>query len=181
LLSPLTFGKSRLVYYRYFEALRPFSRRRKGFETLKSTGKEKIMADLLSSHEATVRLIFFFGILALIGVIEMIAPRRPLMTSKLSRWFGNLGVVVISALLLRLVFPITAVRFALWTGENGWGLFNAVELPYWLVVVLSVIILDFIIYLQHVMFHAVPTLWRLHMMHHADLDYHLGAALLRRP
>lgn len=139
------------------------------------------MSELIYGHEATVRLAFFFGILLLISAIEGFAPRRPLTTSKRSRWFGNLGVVVVGAVLLRIVFPITAVHFAFRAGENGWGLFNAVDLPYGLVLVLSVVILDFIIYLQHVMFHAVPTLWRLHMMHHADLDYDLTTGIRFHP
>jgi len=139
------------------------------------------MGELITGHEATVRLVFFFGILLLIAVFEMLAPRRALGTSKLSRWFGNLGVVVIGAVLLRIVFPITAVQLAFWAGRNEWGLFNAMDMPFWLGVVLSIIILDFIIYLQHVMFHAVPTLWRLHMMHHADLDYDLTTGIRFHP
>jgi sterol desaturase/sphingolipid hydroxylase (fatty acid hydroxylase superfamily) len=146
-----------------------------------SAKKEKAMGDLLSSHEVPVRLTFFLGILALVAVAEILAPRRPLTTSKLSRWFGNLGVVVTGAILVRIVFPISAVQLALWTGQNGWGLFNALELPHWLIVILSIIILDFVVYLQHVMFHAVPTLWRLHMMHHADLDYDLTTGIRFHP
>jgi sterol desaturase/sphingolipid hydroxylase (fatty acid hydroxylase superfamily) len=139
------------------------------------------MSEFISSHEAAVRLAFFFGILSLIAVFEIVAPRRPLTTSKLSRWFRNLGVVAISTVLVRIVFPISAVQLALWAGQKGWGIFNAVDLPYSLVIVLSITILDFIIYLQHVMFHAVPTLWRLHMVHHADLDYDLTTGIRFHP
>jgi sterol desaturase/sphingolipid hydroxylase (fatty acid hydroxylase superfamily) len=139
------------------------------------------MSEFISSHEAAVRLAFFFGILSLIAVFEIVAPRRPLTTSKLSRWFRNLGVVAISTVLVRIVFPISAVQLALGAGQKGWGIFNAVDLPYSLVIVLSITILDFIIYLQHVMFHAVPTLWRLHMVHHADLDYDLTTGIRFHP
>jgi sterol desaturase/sphingolipid hydroxylase (fatty acid hydroxylase superfamily) len=139
------------------------------------------MSEFVTNHEATIRLAFFFGILLLIGLFEIIVPRRPLATSKASRWFGNLGVVVISTVLLRVVFPITAVQLAFWTNQKDWGIFNTLGLPYWTVVVLSIILLDFIIYLQHVMFHAVPTLWRFHMMHHADLDYDLTTGIRFHP
>ncbi len=139
------------------------------------------MSDFVSSHEGVIRLSFFVGILLIIGFFEILVPRRRLTTSKASRWFGNLGIVVISTVAVRLLFPITAVQMALWAKEQGWGMFNTVGLPYWLVVVLSVILLDFIIYLQHVMFHAVPTLWRLHMMHHADLDYDLTTGVRFHP
>ena len=139
------------------------------------------MTEFVNHHEVTIRLAFFFGILVLIGLFEILAPRRPLTTSKGSRWFGNLGVVVISTVLLRIVFPVTAVQLAFWTGQKGWGIFNLLDLPYWTVVLLSIILLDFIIYLQHVMFHAVPTLWRLHMMHHADLDYDLTTGIRFHP
>ncbi|MEW6428884.1 MAG: sterol desaturase family protein [Thermodesulfobacteriota bacterium] len=139
------------------------------------------MIDTLVSHEGTIRLAFFFGILVLVGVVELWRPRRLLTTSKLSRWFGNLGVVAISTLLVRLIIPISAVQLAVWAGERGWGVLHLMELGFWLEVVLVVAALDCIIYLQHVMFHAVPVLWRLHMMHHADLDYDLTTGIRFHP
>jgi sterol desaturase/sphingolipid hydroxylase (fatty acid hydroxylase superfamily) len=113
--------------------------------------------------------------------MELLVPRRHLTTSKVSRWFGNLGIVVINTVVLRLVFPITAVALAIWAKQQGWGMFNRMDLPYWLTVVLSIVLLDFIIYMQHLMFHAVPLLWRLHMMHHADLDYDLTTGIRFHP
>jgi sterol desaturase/sphingolipid hydroxylase (fatty acid hydroxylase superfamily) len=139
------------------------------------------MSDLISGYEGPVRLAAFLGVLLAMAFLEMLAPRRPLTTPKAARWFGNLGVVVIGAVLLRIVFPITAVQLAVWAGQKEWGLFNALELPYGLILILSIVLLDFIIYLQHVMFHAVPTLWRLHMMHHADLDYDLTTGIRFHP
>jgi sterol desaturase/sphingolipid hydroxylase (fatty acid hydroxylase superfamily) len=121
-------------------------------------------------HESTIRLAFFFGVLALMAVWEAAAPRRPLAVGRGVRWFSNLGLVAVNTIAVRLVFALGAVGVALVADERGWGLFNNVDLPRWLAVVLSVIALDFIIYLQHVMFHAVPVLWRLHMVHHADRD-----------
>jgi sterol desaturase/sphingolipid hydroxylase (fatty acid hydroxylase superfamily) len=139
------------------------------------------VTEYITNHEAFIRLAFFIGILLVIGLFEVLAPRRRLNTSKASRWFGNLGVVVISTVAVRIAFPITAVEFAYFADQKGWGLFNVSPLSYGLVVILSFIFLDFTIYLQHVMFHAVPTLWRLHMMHHADLDYDLTTGVRFHP
>ena len=139
------------------------------------------MSETIVSHEAMIRLGFFFGILLLVGLVELLAPRRPLNTSKSSRWFGNLGIVAINTLVLRLVFPVTALQLSMWAGQQGWGGFNVLKLSYAWTVVLSIVALDFIIYLQHVMFHAVPVLWRLHMMYHADLDYDLTTGIRFHP
>jgi sterol desaturase/sphingolipid hydroxylase (fatty acid hydroxylase superfamily) len=128
------------------------------------------MTDFVTHHEAAIRLGFFVVILLVVALAEILAPRRPLTTSKAGRWFGNLGIVVINTALLRFLLPMTAVSIAVWVQREGWGLLNTVPVPYWFQVAASVVVLDFVIYMQHVMFHAVPTLWRLHMMHHADMD-----------
>jgi sterol desaturase/sphingolipid hydroxylase (fatty acid hydroxylase superfamily) len=111
---------------------------------------------------------------------EMIAPRRNDVT-RLVRWTSNLGIVVVNTVVLRLVFPAAAVGFAAWAETQGWGLFNAVGAPFWLAFVLSLAALDFAIYIQHVMFHAVPALWRLHRMHHADLGFDVTTGLRFHP
>ena len=98
-------------------------------------------------------------------------PRRRRATSRWVRWPSNLGVVVLNTVLIRLLIPTAAVALALIGAERGWGLMHLLALPTGLAIVLSVVILDLTIYLQHVMFHAVPALWRLHRMHHADLDF----------
>jgi sterol desaturase/sphingolipid hydroxylase (fatty acid hydroxylase superfamily) len=87
------------------------------------------------------------------------------------RWWSNLGLVALNNLAVHFLVPLGAVSAAVLAEQRGWGVFNNLELPAWLSVVLSVVVLDLIIYLQHVMFHAVPLLWRLHMVHHADLDF----------
>jgi sterol desaturase/sphingolipid hydroxylase (fatty acid hydroxylase superfamily) len=127
--------------------------------------------EFVIAHEQAVRLGFFFGVLGLMSVWEVLAPRRTLTVSKAVRWVNNLGLVFFNSVLLRLLFPAAAAGMAAFAGAHGWGLFNYLEAPFWLAVVVSVIALDFIIYLQHVMFHAVPVLWRLHRMHHADPDF----------
>jgi sterol desaturase/sphingolipid hydroxylase (fatty acid hydroxylase superfamily) len=123
------------------------------------------------SYEAPIRLGFFFGIFAFMAGWELLAPRRALNVSKALRWANNLGIVVLNTVLLRLLFPAAAVGIALFAREQGWGLFNYFQVPYGIAVLASVVAMDFAIYLQHVMFHAVPALWRLHRMHHADLDF----------
>ncbi len=129
------------------------------------------MADSILDMEPAIRLGFFLGVFAIMAGWEVLAPRRGRSVSRWVRWPNNLGIVAVNTLLLRVLVPTAAVGLAL-TGEaRGWGLLNAFALPYWLSVVLAVVLLDLAIYLQHVMFHAVPALWRLHRMHHADLDF----------
>jgi sterol desaturase/sphingolipid hydroxylase (fatty acid hydroxylase superfamily) len=128
------------------------------------------MTDAILGNEAAIRLGAFLGIFALLAILEALAPRRARAHPRSLRWTGNLGVVVLNTVLVRLLFPVAAVGLALAGERNGWGLLNNLDLPGWLAVLLAVVVLDFIIYLQHVMFHAVPLLWRLHRMHHADLD-----------
>jgi sterol desaturase/sphingolipid hydroxylase (fatty acid hydroxylase superfamily) len=120
--------------------------------------------------EQTIRLSVFAGVLLLIAIWEIIAPRRPLLDNKRRRWFINLSIVFIDTVTVRLLFPIIPVALAQIAETRGWGLFNVLVMPLWSKILLSILILDFIIYLQHVLFHHLPTLWRLHRMHHTDLD-----------
>lgn len=120
--------------------------------------------------EQTIRLAFFFGVLAVVAAGEIIAPRRPLSDSKRRRWGTNLSLVVIDATIVRLLVPVLPVAMALMAQERGWGILNIITLPLWIKVALAIVILDFVIYLQHALFHFLPTLWRLHRMHHTDLD-----------
>jgi len=129
------------------------------------------MDNYISTHEATIRLGVFFGIFALMAMWELLAPRRALTQPKSARWLNNIGLVVLNIVVVRLIFPTAAVGVAAYAGERQWGLFNQLDTPGWLAIVASVILLDGVIYLQHVMFHAVPAFWRLHRVHHADLDF----------
>jgi sterol desaturase/sphingolipid hydroxylase (fatty acid hydroxylase superfamily) len=121
------------------------------------------MSAAFLSYEPLIRLGAFAGIFAAMALWELLAPRRHLEFGRGLRWPNNLGVVVVDTLVLRLVFPTAAVGLALVAEAQGWGLFNAFAVPRWLAVVASVILLDLAIYLQHVLFHAVPALWRLHL------------------
>jgi sterol desaturase/sphingolipid hydroxylase (fatty acid hydroxylase superfamily) len=133
------------------------------------------------NNEVVIRLIFFVGIFTLVVIGERMSPRRSMTTSKKDRWISNLGITFLNPLVVHLVFPILAVDMALKAREGGWGLLNNVGLAFWLKLVIGIIVLDLVIYLQHVMFHAIPILWRLHMIHHADLDYDLTTGLRFHP
>jgi len=129
------------------------------------------MQAFIEAQEEIIRLSFFLGIFAAVALWELAAPRRALTVSKAVRWLNNLGLVVLNTLLLRLLFPAAAVGVAAWASDQGWGLLNHLQVPFWPAVVIAVVVMDFVIWLQHVMVHAIPLLWRLHRVHHADLDY----------
>jgi len=114
-------------------------------------------------------------------VWELLAPRRDQNIARGVRWPSNIGLVVLDTLVVRLVFPITAVALALLAEARGWGLFNAFAVPAWAAIPLGVILLDLAIYLQHVLFHAVPAFWRLHRMHHADLEFDVTTGVRFHP
>ena len=129
------------------------------------------ITDFITQHESTIRLSFFVGMLSVIGMWEYIKPRRTLTVPKFKRWTNNLGLVFFNSFLIRVALPTTAVGVAIFANTNGWGLLNHYSLPLSLSIIISIIVMDFVIYLQHVLVHAVPILWRLHRVHHADLDY----------
>lgn len=139
------------------------------------------MTGWLLNHELAIRLGAFCGVLALMAVWERAAPRRGLTLPKAGRWAGNLGIVILDTIVLRLLFPAAAVGMAAFAAREGWGVFNYLAAPSWLALAVSVVVLDFAIYLQHVMFHAVPLLWRLHRVHHADLDIDVTTGLRFHP
>jgi len=136
---------------------------------------------LIKKNELLIRFGFFFGILIIMFFWEIIAPRRSLITSKATRWVTNLGLVLIDSIAIRLVFPAALIGFAFLFQQRGWGLFNLFGLPYLLNIVFSVLILDLAIYLQHIMFHSVPLLWLLHMVHHTDMDFDVTTGVRFHP
>lgn len=132
-------------------------------------------------YEGIIRLTFFFLTFVVVAIGEMVFPRRVLTMSKFIRWMNNLAVIALGAFVVRFLLPFTGVTVALIAQKKGWGLFNMIYLPSWLEVLLGVLILDLIVYLQHVMFHALPLMWRVHMMHHADLDIDVTTGLRFHP
>jgi sterol desaturase/sphingolipid hydroxylase (fatty acid hydroxylase superfamily) len=139
------------------------------------------MQEALLAEEPLVRISLFLAVLAGMAVWEFAQPRRRREIPRLLRWTNNLGVVAVDAILVRLTFPVVAVGLALVAEQRGWGLLNVVAAPEWLAFLASVLAFDLAIYLQHVMFHAVPALWRLHRMHHADLEFDATTGLRFHP
>ncbi|NRB20772.1 MAG: sterol desaturase family protein [Rhodobacteraceae bacterium] len=135
-------------------------------------------------HETTLRLTVFLGLFALFAVAEQLAPRRPRQLPRQGRWLTNLMITVVNTLTLRALaigLPLLAVGAAMSAQSQGWGLFNMVALPQALEVALAILILDLAIWLQHLITHKIPLLWRLHRVHHADRDMDVTTALRFHP
>lgn len=139
------------------------------------------MTETIIANEPMLRLAVFLVVLVAMAGWELAAPRRRQDIPRILRWTNNLALVVVDSIILRQTFPILAVGLALMAEARGWGLFNVLDLPLWLAVLLSILLLDLAIYLQHVFFHAVPSLWRLHRMHHADLEFDVTTGLRFHP
>ncbi|MHC1727059.1 MAG: sterol desaturase family protein [Syntrophobacteraceae bacterium] len=127
--------------------------------------------------DVAIRLVIFLGLFFVMAVWEILAPRRRLTESRKKRWLNNFVLISLNPLLVYIIFPILPVGMALLAQSRGWGMLHAVSVPYPLAVLIGVIALDFVIYLQHVLFHRIPVLWRLHMVHHADLDIDVSTGL----
>ena len=139
------------------------------------------MDQFFLNHEPAIRFGLFFGVLVLMALWESMAPRRPLTSAKKTRWVSNLGLVVIDTLALRLLLPLTAVGVALFVELRGWGILHYLSLPTWMMVIIGVLSLDLIIYIQHAMFHFIPVFWRLHRVHHTDLDFDVTTGIRFHP
>ena len=139
------------------------------------------MDSFILDNEQTLRLGFFVGMLVAMAGWELAAPRRRLVAPRALRWLSNLAVVVLGTGLLRLIFPVLAVGLAALAESRGWGLLNSFDAPSWLAFIAALLVLDLAIYLQHVVFHAVPILWRLHMIHHADRDFDVTTGVRFHP
>lgn len=139
------------------------------------------MDAFLLSHEPSIRAGAFLVVLAVMAVAEAASPRRRREIPRLLRWTNNLALVLLDTLIVRLVFPVLAVGVAVAAQTQGFGLFNQWAVPGWFAVLASIVILDLVIYLQHVLFHAVPALWRLHRVHHADVEIDVTTGLRFHP
>mgnify|MGYP005841518841 CR=1 FL=1 len=133
------------------------------------------------SHETVLRLGVFLGVLIVMALAEAIFPRRARRQSRLNRWSINLALVVLGALAIRLLIPLAAVGAAMIADARGIGLFNLLNWPSAAGILLSVMLLDLAIYAQHVAFHRVPVLWRMHRMHHSDLELDVTSGLRFHP
>lgn len=139
------------------------------------------MSQIILGQEPVIRLSFFLGVLVVMALWEVAVPRRRMEIPRLLRWSNNLALVVVDTLVVRVAFPVAAVGFAVLAQGNGWGLLNQFDLPGTVAFIIAILVLDLAIYLQHVLFHAVPALWRLHRMHHADLEFDVTTGLRFHP
>ncbi len=136
-------------------------------------GSSDWISEFILAYEASIRLGSFAAVFVVMLLWERVAPRRRLLLARVRRWSNNIGLLILNTLVLRLLFPAAAVGLALTASLDGYGLLNNLAWPFWLEVVVAVLLLDLAIYLQHVVMHRVPLLWRLHRVHHADLDFDL--------
>lgn len=139
------------------------------------------MPQHILEQEPAIRLAVFLGVLVVMAIWEVADPRRRVEIPRLLRWTNNLALVVLDTLIVRLVFPVVAVGLAVIAQDSGWGLLNQISIPGWLAILVAILVLDLAIYLQHVLFHAVPALWRLHRVHHADLEFDVTTGLRFHP
>ncbi len=135
--------------------------------------------------EPVLRIGVFAAAFAVFSGLEAMLPRRARRNRRISRWFTNISMLVLATILIRviaLVLPlIAATTAALYAGQLGLGLFNALDLPLWLEIALAMILLDLAIWLQHLISHMAPLFWRLHRVHHADRDFDASTALRFHP
>lgn len=135
-------------------------------------------------NESLIRLSVFLGLFALLAIIETLIPRRGFIHKRSTRWINNWALVLLNTGILKLVailIPLLAVGAALDAANKGWGLFNILNLPFWLEAVLAMVILDFLIWGQHLITHKIPLLWRLHQVHHADVGMDVTTAIRFHP
>lgn len=135
-------------------------------------------------HEVLIRFSIFAGLFALFAVIEALIPRRARTQPRSTRWVTNWAIVLLDTLTLRLLavaLPLLAVGAAIDAGNQGWGLMNQMDFPFWVKVLATVLIFDFTIWLQHLITHKIPILWRIHRVHHADRDIDVTTAIRFHP
>ena len=136
---------------------------------------------MLPTNPDTLRLIAFLSIFALLALAEAVWPRRQLTVAKVQRWQANIGIIIADSLVVRLLFPVVPMSLAATAQSHDWGLFNLFGITGWVELIAGLIILDLIIYLQHRLFHRVSLLWRLHRMHHTDLDLDVSSGTRFHP
>ena len=143
------------------------------------------MENLSTLGEAPLRLAAFAGIFVAMALLELAMPRRVPGQGKKARWFTNLMITGIDSLVMRVMamlsVPLAAVAAAAWAESKGWGALNALDWPGWLKILLAMVVLDLAIYAQHVVSHKIPLFWRLHKMHHSDVDIDVTTALRFHP
>lgn len=135
--------------------------------------------------DATLRLVVFAAVFVVMALAETARPKRPLRHAKGRRWLTNLSIVILDSLMVRamaaFIVPIAAVAAAIYAQHAGFGLLNLVAWPTWVEWLIALVVLDLAIWFQHLVSHKVPLLWRLHQMHHADVDIDVTTAIRFHP
>jgi sterol desaturase/sphingolipid hydroxylase (fatty acid hydroxylase superfamily) len=140
-----------------------------------------VVTSYVLGHAGTIRVSSFLIILSIMAIWEVAAPRRRQMTARQLRWPSNLGIVILDSLTVRVLIPVSLAEFAGFCESRGWGLLTLLEAPGWIAVPLAILAIDLAIYWQHVIFHAVPALWRVHRMHHADVEFDVTTGIRFHP
>ena len=143
----------------------------------------EILNDWIFQSETHLRIAFFIGIFLILALSEFLFPKRSknIGVPQKVRWISNLSIMILDNLIMRLILPLLSIGMAVLAQKYDWGIFNRYEIPYWLNLLLTIVVLDLVIYLQHIMFHAVPIFWRFHRMHHADLDFDVTTGIRFHP
>jgi sterol desaturase/sphingolipid hydroxylase (fatty acid hydroxylase superfamily) len=132
-------------------------------------------------HAAAIYAYDYLGVVIVVALIELAVPRRLAGDLLRVRWVGNIGIAILNIVLVRLIFPILGVAWATYCLQRGWGLFNVLSAPIWLAVPVTVLVLDAGAYVQHVLFHRIPWLWRIHRTHHTDQEFDLTTGVRFHP
>jgi sterol desaturase/sphingolipid hydroxylase (fatty acid hydroxylase superfamily) len=135
-------------------------------------------------NEVTIRLVVFLGLFTLLALAEVLLPRRTRYIKRTSRWFTNISLIIIDSFTIRLmafILPVLAVTAAADADAHGWGLLGLVSWPNWVEIIIAMMVLDFVIWAQHLITHKIPLLWRLHQVHHADRDMDVTTAIRFHP
>lgn len=133
------------------------------------------------ANEGPIRFAVFAGVFAVFALAEAWRPDRARLRTRLKRWFANLGLALTSTLALRVLLPGAAVLAAVFAQMRGWGALSAVDWPLWIEIAVAMAALDLAIYVQHMLTHRIPVLWRLHRVHHADREVDVTTALRFHP
>lgn len=138
------------------------------------------MLDYLLQHEGMIYAGCYTASIAIVALWEGIRPRRALEQPMGLRWSSNIMVTLLDLVLVRLTFPLIGIAFAIYAAEKGWGILPLIQLPTLVTALLALILLDLGTYIQHYLLHR-PLLWRIHLMHHSDLDYDFSTGLRFHP
>ena len=136
---------------------------------------------LLIEHEPIIRTCIFLSLFVILACAEFFFPLAKRKCLRIHQWFVNLSIVFIANISLNLILPLLAVGVAQYAIEHSLGVFNIIAIPYWASIVLSLFMLDLLIYGQHLLMHKIPLLWKLHRMHHTELGLDVSSAVRFHP